>query len=237
MELYTILFLVIAVFLVFRLRSVFGRRTGTERPPVERPFNRDRAPGNSSPMASSDKVVPLPTRNQPRVVEMPRPEASDEASQIPLNGNSALTLALNQLMRADRNFTPDSFIAGAKLAYEMIVGAYAAGDRRSLKPLLSKDVFDGFDQAIGEREQAGQTVESSFVGLDKAEITEANLRGTNAQISVRFTAKMIQATRDKEGQLIDGDPTKIAEITDIWTFARDVASRDPNWRLVATGSP
>lgn len=234
MNLYTILFLVIAVFLIFRLYAVFGRRTGNERPPTER-----RARPESAPETNGNKVIPLPTRNPPRPVDNPpraEPAADVQPVDMPVSGNSALDQALRQLMNADRNFTPAHFLVGAKLAYEMIVGAFANGDRKTLRPLLSKEVFDDFDRAIVEREQAGQTVESSFVGLDSSDITEAALRGTNAQISVRFVAKMIQATRDKAGEITSGDPSKVIDITDIWTFSRDIATRDPNWRLIATES-
>ena len=233
MDLYTLLFLVIAVFLIFRLRSVFGRRTGHERPPVER---RVRPDATAEP--TNNKVVPLPTRSLPRHTEpTPRTEPADAADvvhKLP-NTTPAIDAALNQLMRADAHFTPAGFVAGARAAYEMIVAAFASGDRQTLKPLLSKDVYDGFDAAISEREKAGHTIESSFVGLDAADITEAALRGSNAQITVRFVAKMIQATRDNTGAVVSGEPTKVAEITDIWTFARDIAVRDPNWRLIATG--
>lgn len=233
MDLYTLLFLVIAVFLIFRLRSVFGRRTGNERPPVDRTIRSEAT--SDSP---SNKVVPLPTRAPSRSLEPPpRTEPADDSHvvhKLP-NANPAVNAALSQLMRADAQFTPAGFIAGARAAYEMIVAAFASGDRQTLKPLLSKDVYDGFDAAISDREKAGHTIESSFIGLDAADITEAALRGTNAQLTVRFVAKMTQVTRDRTGAVVSGEPTKVAEITDIWTFARDVALRDPNWRLIATG--
>ena len=131
-------------------------------------------------------------------------------------------------------FDAKHFVAGARAAYEMIVTAFAEGDRRSLKNLLSRDVYDGFDGAIGEREKRGETVESRFVSIDSAEITAAEVRARTAHVTVRFHSKLISATRDKDGNVIDGSAERVTDITDVWTFARDVSSRDPNWKLVAT---
>jgi predicted lipid-binding transport protein (Tim44 family) len=116
----------------------------------------------------------------------------------------------------------------------MIVTAYASGDRRSLKNLLSPEVYEGFEAAIAEREGRGEAVDTRFVSIDTAEIIGAEQRGGVAQITVRFVSQLISATRDRAGTVIDGSPEKVTEVTDVWTFARDVASRDPNWKLVAT---
>jgi predicted lipid-binding transport protein (Tim44 family) len=116
----------------------------------------------------------------------------------------------------------------------MIVTAFAQGDRKALKPLLGREVFDGFAGAISEREARGETVEFNFVGFEKVEMVDASLKGGTEQVSVKFVSKQISATRDKAGEVVDGDPVHIADVTDIWTFARDVSSRDPNWMLVAT---
>ncbi len=116
----------------------------------------------------------------------------------------------------------------------MIVGAFAAGDRKALKGLLSRDVYDGFEAAIRDREAKGETVENKFVSLDTADIIGAELRNNTAQVTVRFVSQLISATRDKAGNVIDGSPDKVTEVTDVWTFARDVTARDPNWKLVAT---
>jgi predicted lipid-binding transport protein (Tim44 family) len=116
------------------------------------------------------------------------------------------------------------------------VTAFADGDRKSLKQLLSAEVYDGFVQAISGREARGEKIEFKFVGIDKAEITAATVKGTTAQVTVRFLSKLVSATHDKDGKVIDGDPTHVGDVTDIWTFAREVASRDPNWKLVATES-
>ena len=126
------------------------------------------------------------------------------------------------------------FVGGAKIAYEMVVTAYAKGDRRALKPLLSADVMTRFAQGMDERDKRGEKVEFTFVGVDKADVVEASMTAGIARITVRFAAKVISVTRDAAGTVVDGDPAKLADLIDVWTFAREVASSDPNWRLVET---
>jgi predicted lipid-binding transport protein (Tim44 family) len=123
------------------------------------------------------------------------------------------------------------------MAYEMIIEGFAQGDKKTLKNLLSRDVFDGFAAAIDARESAGQRVESRFVGIDKATIKAASLVGSKASITMQFVSELISATYAKSGELVDGDPKEIREVTDVWTFERDVTSRDPNWKLAATQAP
>jgi predicted lipid-binding transport protein (Tim44 family) len=118
----------------------------------------------------------------------------------------------------------------------MIVTAFAEGDRKALRPLLSREVYDGFVNAIAQRESRAETIEFKFVGIDRAEITAAGVKGTTEQITVRFLSKLISATHDKAGKVVDGDPVRVGDVTDIWTFAREATSRDPNWKLVATES-
>ena len=122
------------------------------------------------------------------------------------------------------------------MAYEMIVMAYADGDRKTLKNLLSKDVYDGFVAAISDRESRSEKIQSSFVGIDKADIVAAEMKGSEAHVTLRIVSELISATRDSAGQVIDGDPETVAEVKDVWTFARDTKARDPNWKLVQTQS-
>src|SRR5690606_30773932 len=112
--------------------------------------------------------------------------------------------------------------------------AYADGDRRTLKNLLSREVHDGFVAAIADRESRNEKIQSSFVGIDKAEIVNAEMKGSEAHVTLRIVSELISATRNADGEVIDGDPEKVAEVKDVWTFARDTRSRDPNWKLVAT---
>ena len=231
-DIYTIIFLVIAVVVFLRLRNVLGRRTGNERPPFDL-FSRRGAHAD----AAGDKVIDLPRRPTAREGAVPEVEpAAAERIKVIAPVGSTLHDALKTVAAADRAFDPDSFLAGAKTAYEMIVTAFAEGDRKVLKQLLSREVYDGFVSAIGEREERGETIEFKFVGIDRAEITGADVKGSTVQITVRFLSKLISATRDKSGEVIDGDPVHVGDVTDIWTFAREVTSRDPNWKLVATES-
>jgi len=232
MDITTIIFLAVAVVVFLRLRNVLGRRTGSERPPFD-PYSRKQtpaAPGN-------DKVIDLPQRRPSR-----EGSAADVAAGVEERittiapAGTSLHDGLKAVTAADRSFDPEGFIAGAKGAYEMIVTAFAEGDRRTLKQLLSREVLDGFVAAIGEREARGETIEFKFVGIDKAEITGAGVKGSTVQVTVRFLSKLVSATHDKTGAVVDGDPTHVGDVTDIWTFERDANSRDPNWKLVATES-
>jgi len=226
-DIYTIIFLALAIFIFIRLRSVLGQRTGRERPPYD-PYSRDaRAPANDG------KVVTLPTRNSSEAASRSDEENADRWKGIAPAG-SPVAAGLDAIAASDRSFDAKHFVAGARAAYEMIVTAFAAGDRKTLKGLLSREVYEGFETAIKDREARGETVENKFVALDTADIIAADLRNSTAQVTVRFVSQLISATRDKAGEVIDGSPDKVTEVTDVWTFARDVSARDPNWKLVAT---
>lgn len=235
-----LLLLGLAVFILFRLRSVLGKRTGNERPPFD-PYSkqdqpRDRANGNGNGNGQ-DNVIPLPnqTTDQPEPIETHGSGGNVVIDKVAPAG-SALNSALKQILSVDRSFEPEPFLEGAQAAYEMIVMAFADGDKKALKNLLSREVYEGFVAAIDEREKRGETIESTFVGIDKAEIVEAALKGSTAQVTVKIHSQLISATRNKAGEVVDGDPSKVSEVIDIWTFARDTTSRDPNWKLVATES-
>ena len=228
-NIYTIIFLALAVFIFLRLRSVLGRRTGRERPPYDPYSARDAV---RSP--ATDKVVTLPTRPPeaaPRPVEEVQP--GERWKGIAETG-SAMASGLDAIAGADPGFDAKHFITGARAAYEMIVTAFAAGDRRQLRGLLSREVYDGFDAHISERESRGETVETKFVSIDQSTISAAELRQRTAQITVRFVSKLVSATRNRSGAVIDGNAEQVTDVTDVWTFARDVSSRDPNWKVVAT---
>ncbi len=228
-DIYTIVFLAVAVFIFLRLRSVLGQRTGRERPPYDPFAARDTARG-----APKDNIVNLPGRSaEPAPAMVEPPPAADRWKDVAETG-SPVALGLDAIAAVDPTFDAKHFLAGARAAYEMVVTAFAEGDRRSLKNLLSRDVFDGFDTAITDRERRGEKVETRFVSLDTAEIVGAELRGRSTQVTVRFVSKLISVTRDRTGAVIDGSPEKVTDVTDVWTFARDVNSRDPNWKLIAT---
>jgi predicted lipid-binding transport protein (Tim44 family) len=230
-----IIYATIAVVIFVKLRSVLGQRTGRERPPYDPYSARDAATRDSVRPSTNDNVVTLPGRAAepvPKPVEAAVP-AADRWSGIAALG-SPVAAALDAIAREDKSFDGKHFIAGARAAYEMIVTAYAEGDRRTLKNLLSRDVYDGFEAAIRERETKGETAESRFVSIDKSDITDAELRGRTAQVTIRFVSQLVSVTRDRAGAVIEGSPEKVTDVTDVWTFARDLTSRDPNWKLVAT---
>jgi predicted lipid-binding transport protein (Tim44 family) len=226
-DIYTIIFLALAVFIFLRLRSVLGQRTGRERPPAE-PYKPRTAP--------NDNVVALPGRAPDPAAPVAEAEPSVAADRWKGLADTGTPIAagLDAIAQADKEFDARHFLAGAKTAYEMIVTAYASGDRRQLKDLLARDVYDGFEAAITGREKRGETAETRFVSIDNATIAHAEARGKTAQITIRFRSQLVSVTRDKAGAVIEGNPDKVTDVTDVWTFSRDIGSRDPNWKLVAT---
>jgi predicted lipid-binding transport protein (Tim44 family) len=207
-----VLFAMVAVFLVLRLRSVLGRRTGTER----RRDLVERAVG-------AENVVSLPERNKP----------------VEGNGSAApgsVAAGIAAIRAADPTFDPEHFLSGARGAFEMIVGAFAAGDTGSLRPLLSDEVYDRFAEAIHARQEARETLETNLLSVKSADLAEAELNGRTALVTVRFTSDQVNVTRAAGGEIVDGDPERVVEKTDFWTFARNTRASDPNWQLVATRS-
>jgi predicted lipid-binding transport protein (Tim44 family) len=214
-------FAVVAVFIAARLRSVLGRRTGHERPRPPR-IQPQPAPATGE---TSDKVVPLPDRRR-----------SAEEPAIAAEAGPALKDGLTRIRLADPSFDLDSFLEGAKVAFAMIVEAFAKGDKATLEPLLAPPVFASFAAAIDERQRLGRTLETELVALRGAEVVGAALEGRLARVTVRFTSEQINCTRDASGAVVEGDPSAVETVVDLWTFQRDVTSRDPNWALVETRS-
>ncbi|MGI3127161.1 Tim44/TimA family putative adaptor protein [Nitratireductor sp. PBL-C9] len=224
----TIFFLIAAVVIFFQLRNVLGRRTGNERPPFD-PYTAGRRSSSEEKSGDGENVVSLPRRKG-----APEPDLTYADIDKAAKPGSELNKGMRAIRDADASFAPKSFVEGAKMAYEMIVMAYADGDRRTLKNLLSREVYEGFVAAIDEREKRNEKIESSFVGIDSMDIVAAEMKGTEAHVTLRIVSELISATRDGSGEVIDGDPETVAEVKDVWTFARDSRSRDPNWKLVAT---
>jgi predicted lipid-binding transport protein (Tim44 family) len=231
-DIYTIIFLALAVFIFLRLRSVLGQRTGSERPPYDRAA-RDIVHGTQD-----NNVVPMPGSVIDQAPLAPTADVVPPTDRWKglTDAGTPLALGLDAIAAQDSSFDPQHFISGARSAYEMIVLAFANGDRRALKDLLSSEVYESFDAVIKDREKHEQKTETRFVSIDKAELVNAEARDRAAQLTVRFVSQMISVTRDKAGAIVDGNPEKVSDITDVWTFARDITSRDPNWKLVGTGS-
>jgi predicted lipid-binding transport protein (Tim44 family) len=211
-----ILFAMVAGFLVLRLRSVLGRRTGNER-------RRDLFPRRAAPAADNVTTLVEPDKRVAR-----------PAGDVP--GADAVAEGLNRIRRADSSFDPAQFTEGARTAFEMIVAAFAKGDKAELRPLLSDEVFHRFAMAIDERFDAKETLETQIEKLDKVDIVEAGLAGRTAQVTLKLVSNQINVTRAMDGSIVDGAPGQPVEKTDYWTFARDTRSSDPNWVLVATSS-
>ena len=231
-DIYTIIFLALAVFIFLRLRNVLGQRTGSERPPF------DRAARNAVQGTPDSNIVSMPGKVMDQAPLAPTAEVAPPSDRWKglAEPDSALAQGLDAIAAQDSSFDPRHFLSGARSAYEMIVLAFANGDRRALRDLLSSEVYESFEAVIKDRERHEQKTETRFVSIDKAELVAAEQRDRTAQLTVRFVSQMISVTRDKAGTIVDGNPDRVADITDVWTFARDTTSRDPNWKLVGTGS-
>ncbi len=216
-----VFFALVAGFLILRLRSVLGRRTGNEnrerwtpRLPQRTPAKPAAGPASDRPLP--DNVTPLPGR--------------EPAS----TGGSPLDAAVTQIRLADPSFDPQRFAEGAKAAFEMIVTAFAQGDTGTLRPLLADDVYENFAAAIKGRQDAKQTLETTLIGIKTGEIVEARMEGRTALVTVKFVSEQVNVTRNAAGEVVDGDANRVATVTDIWTFARNTRASDPNWALVQT---
>jgi predicted lipid-binding transport protein (Tim44 family) len=227
-----LLILAVAVVILLRLRNVLGTRTGHER--RYDPYSATE-PTDKARRRADGKVIPLPgSKPADEIYTADAAAPGEPVWKDVAEEGSALAKGLEKVARADRSFDVRDFLEGAKMAYEMIVTAFARGDRKVLKPLLSRDVYEGFATAIAERERANETLETQLVGIDKAEIMAATVQGRRASITIKFLSQMITVKRNADGAVIEGDERGIRDITDVWTFERDVTARDPNWRLVAT---
>lgn len=228
----TIIFLVLAVFILWKLRSVLGQRTGAERPPND-PFTRKDTQKMGEPAGKpklGENVIQLPGAGQPPTpVTVPTEQWVGIAER-----GSPIAIALDEVAAAEPQFDAKQFLEGAKSAYEAIVVAFSRGDRSTLKSLLAPEVFDGFESVISEREKNGERSETTFVSISQPEITAAVVQAGRAQLTLRFMSKLIAATRNGAGEIVDGDAEAVVDVTDVWTFARTLGSKDPNWRLVTT---
>lgn len=242
-DLITLISLIVALVVIFKLRSVLGRRTEEDDARMERyraEAERRRSAANGS---GNDKVVTLPKRDDqyqagpPADVGAQKAEIEERIRTVS-GSDREVERGLLEILKTDTGFDPEQFLKGAKQAYEMIVTAFAEGNRKLLRDLLSREVFDSFDTAIKEREDRGELMDQSFVGISKADVIDAEVNDGIASITVKFVSQLISATRDKAGAVIAGDPQSVSEVTDRWTFSRDVSSararQNPNWKLVAT---
>lgn len=208
-----LVFGMVAAFLILRLRSVLGRRTGHERD--QRPENRPAEAANNNPR-QDDKVVQLPGITR---------------------GNDPKSRGIAEIQRADKNFDPEGFCVGARTAFELILSAYGSGDRDTLRQLTDDSVFQLLDSAMTEREEREETLESTLVRIRSTDVVGAEMRGTKALVTLKIQSEQINVTRDSEGHAIAGQHGVIDTISDVWTFTRDTSSADPNWLLSEIQEP
>ena len=220
----TVIFAIVALFVAFKLRSVLGTRNDDQRPTggMVTPLRRVPAPGATTapelaPVAGA--AVTTPPADRWKGAAEPQAWAG-----------------LDAIAAADPSFNGAEFVAGAKMAYDMVVHAFAAGDSATLRGLMGPEAFANFDNAIRARAAAGQVLTTTVVSIDDAKIVAAQLVATAEQATVRFVAKLASVTRDRAGEVVEGSATDVADHIDLWTFVRDIRSRDPNWRLTETHS-
>jgi predicted lipid-binding transport protein (Tim44 family) len=206
-----VLLAMIALFVGLRLYAVLGQRTGHEQQPVTRP---EAAP-DTAPAAAAD-AVPIP------------------AEPTGLAYEAAAAAGIRAIIAADPQFDVARFVEGAQAAYKMVLEAFWKGDRAELALLANQEVSAAFIAAIDAREAAGHTLENRLIAIERAAIEDARLDGKRAEIEVRFEAFVAAVTRDKEGELLAGSMSDAVPTNDIWTFQRNLASKDPNWLLVET---
>nr|WP_326524786.1 Tim44/TimA family putative adaptor protein [Sphingomonas sp.] len=208
---YVILLAMVAAFLALRLYSVLGKRTGHE---------------------------PLPRAADDRPLAQAAPRTIDLTAEVRENAPRAIETGaeagLRSIVSADSSFDVSQFIEGAKGAYRMVLEAFWKGDRETLAWLTEDRVREEFEGAIAAREEAGEVLENRLVSIERAAITEASLAGKVARITMRFDADIAAVTRDKDGNVVAGSMTDAVETHDVWTFARDLKSDDPNWKLADT---
>lgn len=216
-----LLFAALAVFVLWKLRSVLGER-------AERDF---RAPGRLTQPGAAFR--PRPLSGAAPVAASARAPADDRWKGLTETGSKAWA-GLDAIAAVDPGFSGPAFIEGARKAYEIIVNAFAKGDHETLQRLLSREVFDRFAAEIDAREARGETAETAIVSIDSAIVDDAAATPQNATITVRFASKLVTTRRNRHGAVIDGGSDQASSIIDLWTFSRNPQSRDPNWKLVAT---
>jgi predicted lipid-binding transport protein (Tim44 family) len=229
----------VAVFLILRLRSVLGKRTGNERPPARDPFTPPAPPtatprvGDAPANQGNDNVVSLPTANAPA----PRQSsATSGPGGIRATVMPTATAGVAAIRAADPSFEPIGFTGGARAAFTAIVEAFAKGDISALRALLDGPTFSSFEAAIRGRVERKEKAETTLIGFEASDVAAAELQGTNASVTVRFVSEQINVLRNADGQIIDGNPNEVQKVIDLWTFRRDTKSSDPNWLLVKTES-
>lgn len=210
---------IVAVFVLLRLRSMLGKSGGADPDEVWKSATRSiyHAKGLSVP----DKPGKKP--------------ADEETIPLNLQDNKAVADGLKAIRTADPSFSVTDFLSGSKVALEWVIEAFSKGDKAKLQMVLSAECFKRFSEDIDLHANDADRRETTLVSILATDITQAGMKDNKtAHITVQFTTEQINVLRDKEGNVVGGDPSQIEKAIDIWTFERDTASRDPNWKIVAT---
>ena len=224
-----ILFGLIAAFLILRLRSILGRRTGFEgRPRPMQPFGARLRPGGARPKPAK------PETRGPVIEGRAEPVPPRPVRPLP-DPASPLGEQLRRLKTVDSGFDAPRFLEAAENTFRTIVAAFASGDRVTLRSLLTDETYRAFETAIAAREAAGETQRTEIKDISTAAIVAVELQGSVADITLRFVSDQVNMTSNKDGQPVSGTDG-ITEMVDLWTFERDLALRDQTWRLAAARS-
>jgi len=229
-----ILLALIAVFIFLRLRSVLGSRDGNEENRNHYDSFKQESEQSEVNEAPADNVIPLPNSQKPAEPAAPTQKKASDVKLVPLS--APVQKGLEDIAAHDESFEAGSFADGAAVAFEMILTAFASDDRDMLKSLLTPEVYGNFEHALEARTAAGETFESTLIGIQSMEVLEASFEGSVAEITLRIISEQVNVTKDAEGAIVDGDSNYIDTISDVWTFMRDVSSGAPNWYLEATQS-
>ena len=230
-----IFFAMIAIFLILRLRGVLGKRGRDHNSGFLDLFKQDNNLIEPDSENKTNNVVKLSEEildEKPNVVS----EGGDDKFNDSSNNKNLMSTRISQVQKYDATFDEEDFLVGAHVAFEIILTAFASADMDELKPLVSDEVYGNFAKAIKGREQAGHVMEDTLVGINKSEMVEAYMEDDNAFITIKFVSEQVNAIRDENGDVVEGDANVILTVTDFWTFARDTTVVDPNWLLVATRS-
>ena len=205
----------IAVFIINRLRNVLGKKTGNEQDIVEK-FSRNKTNFKESP---PDQI----TKDKTGETKKPR--------DIFFHQDPTINSNLRKIHKLDNNFESESFLNGSKKAFEFIIKNYSEENLESIKSLLSKNIFNDFDTQIKKRIKNSQNQDIVIIGIKDAEIVSADLRSSNATISVKFSSEQVHVLKDPKGKVIEGDSNQILTINEDWTFSKNMKNKDPNWAL------
>jgi predicted lipid-binding transport protein (Tim44 family) len=230
-----IFFAMIAIFLILRLRGVLGKRGRDHNSGFLDLFKQDNNLIETDSENKTNNVVKLSEEildEKPNVVS----EGENDKFNDSNNNKNLMSAKISQVQKYDATFDEEDFLVGAHVAFEIILTAFASADMDELKPLVSDEVYGNFAKAIQDREQAGHVMEDTLVGINKSEMVEAYMEDDNAFITIKFVSEQVNAIRDENGDVVEGDANVILTVTDFWTFARDTTVVDPNWLLVATRS-